>query len=122
MKIKFLYIILISLLFSCAGSPYQTGIEAETNRTKMLTLEAGMNKKQVLEIMGQPYKTEMYVINEIPNEFWFYLTKGRSINENTLDDSHFTPFLFKNGILKGWGRNFYDDAIRIKKDITIENK
>jgi len=39
-----------------------------------------------------------------------------------LSDTNFTPLAFENGILKGWGRNYYDTVLRIKKDITIEQK
>lgn len=110
------------LLVACAGSPYRTGIEAKENRGNLLKLNVGMTKDQVLVVMGQPYKTEMYVTDGKPVEFWLYLTEGKSIHDLRITDSNFTPLAFENGILKGWGRNYYDNALRIKKEITIEQK
>ena len=118
----------VSLLFAilflaaCAGSPYQTGTEARQNRDNMLKLNIGQTKDQVLALMGKPYKTEMYASEEKPIEFWLYLTEGKGIYDRTLRDSNFTPLAFENGVLKGWGRNYYDKTLRVKKDITIELK
>ena len=122
MKRAILSLSLLVLLVACAGSPYRTGIEAEQNRGNLLKLIVGLTKDQVLAAMGQPYKTEMYVIDRKPVEFWLYLTEGKSIHDRRLTDSNFTPLAFENGILKGWGRNYYDNALRIKKEITIEQK
>ena len=105
-------IALFFLLTACAGSPYRTGIEAQENRANLLKLE----------VMGPPYKTEVYVVEEKPLEFWLYLTERKSMNDDRLTDSNFTPLAFENGILRGWGRNYYDSTLRIKKDITIEKK
>jgi hypothetical protein len=110
------------LLVACAGSPFRTRIEAEQNRENLFKLNVGLTKDQVLAVMGQPYKTEMYVTDGKPVEFWLYLTEGKSIDDLRLTDSNFTPLAFENGILKGWGRNYYDTVLRIKKEITIEQK
>lgn len=109
------------LLASCAGSPYQTGVEARQNRDNMLKLNVGQTKEQVLTLTGKPYKTEMYVVDGKPIEFWLYLTEGKPIY-GQLRDSNFTPLAFENGVLKGWGRNYYDSTVRVKKDVTIEQK
>jgi len=122
MRIAALAIALCSLLAACAGSPFRTGIEAEQNRKNLLKLNIGATKQHVLDLMGPPYRTEMYVIQGNPIEFWFYLTEGKSIHDGRLTDSHFTPLAFENGVLKGWGRNYYDNTLRIEKDITIERK
>ena len=115
--------IIIALLFlsACAGSPYLTGVEARQNRENMLKLSVGQTKEQVLTLMGNPYKTEMYVIAGNPVEFWFYLTEGKEPNVS-LNNSNFTPLAFEKGLLNGWGRNYYDNTLRIKKDVTIEQK
>ncbi len=115
-------IILFLFLSACAGSPYQTGVEARQNRGNIFKLNIGQSKDQVLAIMGKPYKTEMYVIGGEPVEFWFYLTEGKGIYDRILRDSNFTPLAFEKGILKGWGHNYYDSTLRIKEDITIERK
>ena len=108
-------------LTACAGSVIQTRGEASKNRDNMLELNIGQTKDQVLAIMGKPYKTEMYISEGKPTEFWLYLTEGKASGK-ALSDSNFTPFAFENGTLKGWGRNYYDKTLRVKKDITIEQK
>lgn len=117
-------LILITMLFlaSCAGSPYQTGEEARQNRDNLLELNVGQTKDQVIAIMGKPYKTEMYVSEGVSTEFWLYLTEGKGMDGRKLSDSNFTPLAIENGVLKGWGRNYYDNTLRVKKDITIEHK
>jgi len=110
------------LLMACAGSPARTGWEAERNRENMLRLNVGQTKDQVLTVMGKPYKTESYIIDGKPVEFWLYLIEGTSTDYKRFTDANFTPLSFEDGILKGWGRNYYDNSLRIKKDVTIESK
>ncbi len=109
-------------MFGCAGSPLMTGWEAKENRANMLKLKIGMNKEKVLSIMGTPYKTESYSIKDKYTEFWLYMTKGVDNENPTPQDSNFTPFAFENDVLSGWGRNYYDNALRIEQDIKIEIK
>ena len=111
--------VVIFFLTACAGSPVQTGAEARQNRDNMINLNIGQTKEKVLAIMGKPYKTEMYKSGAEPLEYWFYLTEGKAVYGD-LDDSNFTPLSFENGILQGWGRNYYDSTIKIQKEITIK--
>jgi hypothetical protein len=126
MKSKFLISFTILTIFismlGCAGSPVRTGWEAEKNRSNMLTLKIGMTTEQVLALMGNPYKTESYQVEGKPLEFWLYLTEGKNIYDHTLRDCNFTPLAFEDNILTGWGRNYYDNVLRIKQDIKIEKK
>jgi hypothetical protein len=117
-----LLLILIWLVLSCAGSPARTGWEAEQNRANLLKLNLGMTKEQVINAMGDPYKTEMYQIDGKPIEFWLYLTEGRSIRDQGISDINFTPLAFSNGTLQGWGRNYYDNELKIRKQVIIEQK
>jgi hypothetical protein len=110
------------LLFACAGSPFRTSMEAEGNRANLVKLHIGQDRNTVLKIMGRPYKTESYVRDGRVLDFWLYLTEGKSITDRRLTDANFTPLAFEDGILKGWGRNYYDNVLRIKKDVTIESK
>ena len=81
-----------------------------------------MSKEEVLTLMGDPYKTESYQVENKSLEFWLYLTEGKSVYDRTLRDSNFTPLAFENNTLSGWGRNYYDNTLRIKQDIDIEHK
>jgi hypothetical protein len=116
-----IFIFIISML-GCAGSPIRTGWEAEKNRSNMLKLKIGMSREQVLTLMGDPYKTESYHVEGKSLEFWLYFTEGKNIYDRTLRDSNFTPLAFEDNTLTGWGRNYYDNALRIKQDIKIEKK
>jgi outer membrane protein assembly factor BamE (lipoprotein component of BamABCDE complex) len=107
-------------LSGCAGSPVRNSSIAEVNRDNMLDLNVGQSKKQVLLIMGEPYKTEAYSMDGEPLEFWLYITQGAGAR--SLNDSHFTPLAFRDGALQGWGRNYYDRVIRVKADIAVEQK
>jgi hypothetical protein len=115
-------LVLAFVVLACAGSPARTGWEAEHNRANLLKLNLGMTKEQVINAMGDPYKTEMYQIDGKPIEFWFFLTEGRSIRDQGISDINFTPLAFSNGILQGWGRNYYDNELKIRKQIIIEKK
>lgn len=108
-----LLLLTAALLAACAGSPVRTEGEAARNRANLLQLSIGQTKSQVAAIMGAPYKTEMYSRESGQIEFWLYLT------EAGVQDSHLTPLAFENGLLKGWGRNYYDTTLRVKKEVKI---
>jgi hypothetical protein len=95
----------------------------ERNRENLLNLKDGMTKQQVLQIMGKPYKTESYRIENGMLEFWMYYTDPPAripYYRPKLNDSNFTPLAFENGILTGWGRNFYDHAMKVKVHIGTD--
>ncbi|MBW8015071.1 MAG: DUF3192 domain-containing protein [Planctomycetes bacterium] len=124
MKKKIVLMAMLALLVGCQGSPIQTGWEAGGNRKAMLGLSIGQSKADVVEVMGQPRKTEAYSRDGTNIEFWLYLTEGVGINRK-MTDEHFTPLVFENGKLAGWGRNYYVERTQkydIKIDQTIEQK
>ena len=51
-------------------------------------------------------------------EFLFYRTQIDY--DFNLQDKHWTPICIIDGKLKGWGRNFYDDTIKIRKEIITD--
>lgn len=116
------FILLFSIsLIGCAGSPVRRRGEAARNRSKLVNLRIGMTKNQVIELMGVPSKTEAYEIQGNNLEFWLYLTEY-TWTEFTGSKPDYTPLAFEGDILKGWGRNYYDQALRIKQEIKIEQK
>ncbi len=115
-------IILFTLsLIGCAGSPVRRRGEATRNRSNLVNLKIGMTKNQVVELMGAPSKTEAYEIQGKTLEFWLYLTEY-TWTEFTGSKTDYTPLAFEGDIVKGWGRNYYDQALRIKQEIKIEQK
>ena len=115
-KFSTISIIIVSL-YGCAIVRYKH--EAKINRVSMLNLKIGMSKTQVFSLMGNPYKSESYQVEGKNLEFWLYRTEIY-VEENKSDN--FTPLAFENDILIGWGRNYYDNAFRIKQDIKIEER
>lgn len=83
----------------------------------MLGVQIGQTKSQLLKVMGNPYKTEAYVIDGETVEFWLYITQAT--DSDGFGDNNFTPFCFNDGKLAGYGRNFYNRVIESKQDISI---
>lgn len=110
--------IVLIFLIGCAGSPVRTGWEAEKNRKSMFHLQVGMSKNDVLNLLGEPRKTEAYSIADKNIEFWLYMTEGKG-SDRKLNDSNFTPLAFENERLIGWGRNFYDQTLKYEHKIKI---
>jgi hypothetical protein len=42
------------------------------------------------------------------------------VGHERISDRHWTPVCIIDGKLKGWGRNFYDNTIKIRKEIIRE--
>jgi len=95
------------------------GAIASTNNSNLLKLEIGDSKSKVLEIMGDPHRNEKYQIDNTTYDVWFYRTSHTPDDKET--DDEFTPIVIIDGKVAGWGRNFYDNTIKIKQDIRIEN-
>ena len=88
----------------------------KNNNANIAKLSVGMTKAQVVETMGPAGQTEAYETKGGGvMEFLFYRTQ---IDYNfNLQDKHWTPICIIDGKLNGWGRNFYDDTIKIRKEI-----
>jgi len=83
---------------------------AKRNNELMLTLKIGQEKKEVLQVMGSPTKNETYMKNGKEIDIWFYRTS--SFATDAWDsDNYFTPMVFEDGKLTGWGRDFYQQRI-----------
>jgi hypothetical protein len=117
---KTLLMLMAVVMVGCASSG---GGKANKNAKNLLQLKIGQTKETVLKTMGQPEKTEAYKAKDNRSlEFWFYLTSGRWMDHvgrpmEAFSDKHYTPLCFVEGKLEGWGRNFYDDTIKIRKEI-----
>lgn len=118
---------LVGTFLGCSTTPYgtpasglkgshawQESTAAET-RKRLKQLRPGMTKQEVEHLLLEPYKVEM-----IPTgiEFWLYLTEMPSYNVHGIGmeimDRHLTPVAFQDGKVIGWGRNFYETALKIK--------
>ena len=111
---KLLLLIMAVVLVGCE-SPYLDDI-IKNNNANMAKLSVGMTKAQVLEIMGPAGKTEGYE-TKTGGVMEFLMYRSQVDLHFNLQDKHWTPICIIDGKLKGWGRNFYDDTIKIRKEI-----
>ena len=87
------------------------------NRANMLSLKIGMTKGEVVSLMGSPHKNEAYETKTGGvMEYLMYITSA-DLSHSDWRDSELTPLCIIDGKLKGWGRNYYDDTIKIRKEI-----
>ena len=126
--IRFVILSTFVLFTGCAGSPAwhsikmsSTASESKINNEKMMNLNIGQSKEDVLRIMGNPTRREAYQLeNKRIIEFLFYRTIGWGSEDTGDKDSQFTPVAFENSKLIGWGRNFYDNVVKHAFDIRVK--
>ena len=124
----FMFAAVLSVLAGCAGSPaWQsmqisgTRTEAEKNNTKLMNVQIGQSREELLQIMGPPAKREAYQLgNNKVIEFLLYRTAGWDNQYLGDTDSQFTPIAIENQKVVGWGRNYYDSVVRSAVDVTIK--
>jgi hypothetical protein len=109
--------LLLAILLSLSGCGLvtltTTSIEASGNKNNLQRLEIGMNSNQVKGIMGATNKTEAFSLAKGKKVLvWFFLTEGREPFRR-LDDPNYTPVVFENDILTGWG---YVHLDKIRKE------
>ena len=115
-----LLMIAVVALVGC-GATGATGISRKVslNNANMARLSIGMKKAEVLAIMGLAGRTEAYQSKTggggSHHEFLFYRTEH--VWPPDASPRQWTPLCIVDGKLEGWGRNFYDDTIRIRKEI-----
>ena len=118
-------LLLISLLFGCASFDNIT----KENRERLNRLSIGMEKNEVLSIMGTetvniPFNSPSVITNPYKNEtmlgasgktyeILFYYTEVKS-RDGVISDDELTPLVFEGGKLIGWGNTFFSDIKRIE--------
>jgi len=141
---KILGVILVGFLLSSCATDYtaETNIEgytnsialAKINSARLVLLEPGMSKSQVLETMGttnatfvnNPYLVSLFSIQEDYITVIYYFTKNPSDwYRTTATFDSLTPLVLLNGKLIGWGEEALRRAqdkydITIKKDFDIK--
>jgi hypothetical protein len=116
MKIKIVYLLFAVVLAGCAGSPLQTGVEAEQNRMQIGDVKMGMSQSMVRRIMGPAYKREIRMIDGHEYEVWYYLTKGTLLYQTRYLDRNFTPFIFSDNVLVGWGWKYFNHLFEMDEE------
>jgi outer membrane protein assembly factor BamE (lipoprotein component of BamABCDE complex) len=105
---RLLFCFFLFFLTGCAKtSLMQSGSEAEYNQYYIGKLRMGMTEDEVWDMMGRPYKTESRPVKGNMYDVWYYVTKGKILGQTKILSRNLTPLVFKDKILKGWGRRYY---------------
>ena len=119
---KHLLLLIIPFMIGCYGSPVHSTFAynevqktVKKNNKALLSINIGLSKEQVLDLMGEPERSEGYAWGSS----WLYRTAMTSGVYGTAD-SDFTPVMFDNSNrLLGWGRNFYEEKVK-KYELEIK--
>jgi len=90
-----------------------------TNIKNLEKSKIGMTKTEVLTLMGTPDKSEKFERKGVAVEILYYLTSGSYSPYTGWQNVDSTPVVFEAGILKGWGKYYYEQRLgspRIAKD------
>ena len=88
-------------------------IEMKKNKKGLMTLVMGMNKTEVMSVMGEPEIYESYLnLNGKQIDILFYYTQ-RKRNDGNYTKDECTPVVIENGKLVGFGDEFYENRRRI---------
>lgn len=111
---------------SCAAQSEQLDRARAGNRSKLVQLQRGMGRSDVLDLMGtepvqvrdawavvqtinNPYRTEMYVAVGHNIEVLYYYTDLKAA-DNAITDDELTPLVLRDGQLDGWGWSYLTDV------------
>lgn len=136
MKKVFIGAVLISLVL--IGCVFTSESVRSMNRTRLNQLQLGMNKQEVLKIMGtrtiqtysgsplsnypdmkinNPYRSEAYTSNNRSVLILYYYTDQKR-SDNAVTDDELTPIVFEDAVLVGWGWSYINDVEK-KYEIRI---
>lgn len=105
------FLLIIAILCLCGCSVFK---EAKKNNEAMLSLNAGQTKEEVLKIMGNPAKTEKYFLRGVDTDIWYYRT---AVDIYGIEQDNFTPIIFEDGELIGWGKDYYQKKIAYRSEL-----
>lgn len=80
-----------------------------------------MTVEEVVNLMGQPDKTEMYRGKQGEQILvYLYITEGKDVDTRRWTEANYTPLVFVNNRLDGWGWNYFNGTAK-KYEFTIKN-
>ena len=124
-------LIALLLCLGLVGCITYADIVRTRNRENLMRLSIGMDKTQVVNIMGietkkawtpykggratilinNPYRSEIIQSKDKTFEVLYYLTDDKTGNGIITDDC-LLPLVFENGKLVGWGWSFLQDNVQ----------
>lgn len=123
----YLILALFLITSACAFNPLRRSVEAENKKIEMFNLKRGMDQNDVKMALGCPHKTETINYDNQLYVVWYFITKGPYLYQTRLINENLSPVVFKDGVLVGWGWNFYNYLFDVnnakqRKKIFEKNK
>jgi hypothetical protein len=117
----FILCLFVFLIIGCTSGPiaYRMVNEDNTNIRNLEKSKVGMTKTEVLTLMGAEDKSETFERKGVAVEILYYHTSGSYSPDTGWQNMDSTPVVFEAGILKGWGKYYYEQRLgspRISKD------
>lgn len=101
------------LLTGCmANDGLRTLSMSQDNIWNLSRLCIGMDESEVLQIMHYPYKKQKLECGDSIYSIWFYVTRPSGLNQSRLVRQNLTPLAFEDGVLLGWGFEYYYHVLR----------
>lgn len=97
---KIAVIAMLAILTIFCGCQFN---EINRNIENSKQLRVGMTKEQVLAVMGEPLTEEKFTTANL----WFYYTSTKW-HDGLVSEDECTPLVFQDGILTGWGNEYYN--------------
>lgn len=119
---KYPWLIATVCLTGClANNSLEYDSVSQNNLYHIAKVRKGMNEREVLYIMRQPYSYETFEIGEDIYDVWFYVTQTTVLDQSRMVPRNLTPLTFKNGILVGTGYDYYyyvtrENAKQVQKE------
>ena len=111
-----LFSLLLILLAGCvANNGLGSYSESNDNIFNLSRVDVGMTEKEVLQIMRHPYSQRSFEHRGSTYDVWFYVTRPSAIDQSRLLPQNLTPLTFKDGILIGWGYEYYNYLLKQEK-------
>ena len=109
------------LIIGCTSGPiaYRMVNKDNANIKNLDKSKIGMTKAEVLTLMGAADKSEKFEQKGVAVEILYYPTSGSYSPDTGWRNIDSTPVVLKAGILKGWGKYYYEQRLwspRIAKD------
>ncbi len=95
--IQTIFLLAITMLFLGCSTAL-----LKKNRNNVKLLRQGMNKPEVLAVMGDPLTQEVYNTENV----WYYFTDPLW-SDGVITHDECTPLFFENDQLLGWGQEAY---------------
>lgn len=101
------------LLTGCmANDGLRTMSMSQDNIWNLTRLCIGMDESEVLQIMHYPYKKQKLECGGSIYNIWFYVTRPSGLDQSRLVRQNLTPLAFEDGVLLGWGYEYYYHVLR----------